>query len=647
MLSGLKWRKLEKVFIAGALISAVVNICLVFYITHTRFHGTGSPLSSGLPDEGPTVILKRNNEENKFKIEIYRENDIVSGSIEENSYGWESEQIRALTTFFTNYSKQHKVPLSELTFVDIGANIGWYTLNIAALGVNVIAFEPMEENLQILKHSLNLPSNIKNGIRDRVTLYEHGLGEKDESCFIFSDNGNVGDGHVQCVPNVIDLKMKENYFVRGMVTIKRLDDAIPDANGMHIVAIKMDTEGYESNVLEGGKKLFLESGVDLIITEFVPDSIVEKGGDPVKFMKTISDAGYAAKTNTFGYEYFKKEEMLDMQLFGDRMLTIHSPPLINATLTEGKQYEMEEQQMANEMGDYEDSAIYYEDKNSNPIMKTSNEEKEFVIELYKEKDIVSNAIMNSWVGWEPDVVRELNEIFKNYSKKHNIPLSNLTFMDIGANIGWLTMNMAALGVKVIAFEPMQENLKLLQSTLKKKTNIENGLSDRITLHEHGLGVKEETCFLYSDNENFGDGHIKCVEKESDLELQANYTIRERVPLKRLDDVVKITEGMHIVAVKMDTEGYEGNILEGGSKVLLEGGIDVIQTEFEPKWLTEKGGDPVKFIKKMIDAGYHIKKKEWGYMKEKDMMNMTNFGLTSGDVTFHSKSLVDEFMGIDK
>ena len=64
-------------------------------------------------------------------------------------------------------------------------------------------------------------------------------------------------------------------------------------------------------------------------------------------------------------------------------------------------------------------------------------------------------------------------------------------------------------------------------------------------------------------------------------------------------------------------------------------------------MTEKGGDPVKFIKKMIDAGYHIKKKEWGYMKENDMLNMTNFELASGDVAFHSKSLVDEFMGIDK
>ena len=97
----------------------------------------------------------------------------------------------------------------------------------------------------------------------------------------------------------------------------------------------------------------------------------------------------------------------------------------------------------------------------------------------------------------------MNSIYQEYSQKHNIPLANLTFVDIGANIGWLSLNMAALGVQVIAFEPMKKNFEMFQSTLKKKMNVEKGISDRIKLYTHGLGIKDETCFLYSDDLNIG------------------------------------------------------------------------------------------------------------------------------------------------
>ena len=41
------------------------------------------------------------------------------------------------------------------------------------------------------------------------------------------------------------------------------------------------------------------------------------------------------------------------------------------------------------------------------------------------------------------------------------------------------------------------------------------------------------------------------------------------------------EGTRIVALRINTEGYEGHVLEGGSKVLLSGGVDAIFQEFVP------------------------------------------------------------------
>jgi FkbM family methyltransferase len=277
---------------------------------------------------------------------------------------------------------------------------------------------------------------------------------------------------------------------------------------------------------------------------------------------------------------------------------------------------------------------------SAPVTRRNNGNS-FSIEIYQgAKDIVSGEIRGR--GWELDKVQELNNYFINYSKKHDVPISDLTFIDIGANVGWFSLSLAALGVKVLAFEPMQENIDLIRKSLKLPDNIANGVSDRIKLHPHGLGVKNEVCIIFSHNINVGDGHVKCVENEADLKIPHDYTIRGRIPVHRLDDVINIDdEDLRIVAIKMDTEGYEGNVLEGGTNVFLKGGADAIVTEFVGDWIIDKGGDPVEFMKKMGSAGYRVK--EGGrYMTAEEMVEKaTRKSFRANDLTIHSLQLIGE------
>jgi len=307
-----------------------------------------------------TTIVSMQNNQNPFSMEVYLERDIVSKQIQKG--GWEVEKVSAFNTYFLQYSKRHNIPLSKLFFVDIGANIGWFTLNMAALGVNVLAFEPMEENIQLLEKSLSLPENVASGISDRITLFRHGLGVKNQTCVVYSHNINVGDGHVKCLDEDEEGSMEKklhkiiphNYSIRGRIPIRRLDDVIQtyrekrmkhSDDDFKVVCVKMDTEGYEGNVLEGGTGFLLESGlVDVIITEFVPKWLEEKGGDPVEFMSKMKDAGYrVVKTNVVlrklqeffkmyisigRFRYMSSEEMVDMSNFPKDDLTIHSPTFI-------------------------------------------------------------------------------------------------------------------------------------------------------------------------------------------------------------------------------------------------------------------------------------------------------------------------------
>jgi FkbM family methyltransferase len=83
---------------------------------------------------------------------------------------------------------------SEVYFIDIGANLGTFTLGVAAAGFKVIAIEAMSVNQVAL--SMSLCSNI--GMSEAVTLLSVALGRGAEQCTVFSASQNVLDGTIRC-----------------------------------------------------------------------------------------------------------------------------------------------------------------------------------------------------------------------------------------------------------------------------------------------------------------------------------------------------------------------------------------------------------------------------------------------------------------
>jgi FkbM family methyltransferase len=186
-----------------------------------------------------------------FSIEIYKNNDIVSKDIKAKG-SWDLSKLMLFQKTIGDYSTKEGIPLNELTFVDIGSNIGWFSLSIAAMGLNVMAFEPMSSNIDMMKRSLCMENNIKSGLSQRVQLFTNGLGPKEESCLVFSDSRNEGDGHTLCGKTESEAQIEQGYAIRGKIDVKRLDD-IASSEGKKIALLKMDVEGYETHVVEGGR----------------------------------------------------------------------------------------------------------------------------------------------------------------------------------------------------------------------------------------------------------------------------------------------------------------------------------------------------------------------------------------------------------
>lgn len=177
------------------------------------------------------------------------------------------------------------------------------------------------------------------------------------------------------------------------------------------------------------------------------------------------------------------------------------------------------------------------------------------------KDIVSMQIAGGGVWEKP----ELDQI--SWALKQPLPPGDhqtALFVDIGANVGWFTLSMAANGYNVEAYEGMQVNQELITATLCENKD----LKTKINLHKYGLGAKAGKCFIFSGDWNRGNGITDCKSKtreEAQAKLTERHFVRSEMELKRLDSVLKAD----VKVMKMDVEGYEPWVLDGAQALFSE------------------------------------------------------------------------------
>ena len=159
----------------------------------------------------------------------------------------------------------------DIQFVDLGANIGVFTLAVAKLGVKVIAVEPLSINLQ------RLCKSVEEGISedgapfaDRVTIIHNALSDVRENVQLGKDQQNVGGTYVLKDSNE---RKVQGSVVNGkyndVVMTAKLDDLLQLPNfDFKKVILKIDVEGYESKVFNGGQAFFNTVDVQAVLMEW-------------------------------------------------------------------------------------------------------------------------------------------------------------------------------------------------------------------------------------------------------------------------------------------------------------------------------------------------------------------------------------------
>jgi FkbM family methyltransferase len=173
--------------------------------------------------------------------------------------------------------------------VDVGANIGYFTMMAAALGYDVISFEPMAHNLQRLRSSVS-----RNGFGSRVSIIDRVAAQTAgaQVVLVATHSTNQGNGHIV---NELSVDSSHRYYSKTTTL-----DAVLVPMKQDILLMKIDVEGSEAAVLDGAYGIMHEHTVYFITLEISDATRDNKACSLVVMLRTMQKMGYIISDVTPG-----------------------------------------------------------------------------------------------------------------------------------------------------------------------------------------------------------------------------------------------------------------------------------------------------------------------------------------------------------
>jgi FkbM family methyltransferase len=197
---------------------------------------------------------------------------IVSGTYRENNTIWEEYGVTQILRLLIRYP--------HLDFIDIGANIGTYTMYAAALGRFVLAIDCFAPNLARIQQAIQL-TNVGN----RVVLVQNAIYIRSGEFLPLSVvKDNIGAQAIEAPNNQKNtVHVPNNRSTSDPYVVKTItfDELLPIfiARGVRGALMKIDIEGSESFVVQKGGRVFEKLDIPFVQMEW---HIVRQHADRVK-----------------------------------------------------------------------------------------------------------------------------------------------------------------------------------------------------------------------------------------------------------------------------------------------------------------------------------------------------------------------------
>jgi FkbM family methyltransferase len=174
------------------------------------------------------------------------------------------------------------------TFVDVGANLGYYSLLAARVGAShVYAFEAQPSTYELLGKNVIINWMTKFITYEHLAVYSH---TTDLEFFVrnhYPGNSSLGF----TAPDQLEKWFDTATAVK--VHAVSLDDYFADKPGK-IDLIKVDVEGAEPAVFEGARRTLAKNRDVKILCEWSPDQMATARQDPARLVEFWAEHGFRA-----------------------------------------------------------------------------------------------------------------------------------------------------------------------------------------------------------------------------------------------------------------------------------------------------------------------------------------------------------------
>ena len=175
------------------------------------------------------------------------------------------------------WAKQLLVP--GKMFVDVGAHVGSWSLQYAAMGFQVRAFEPQLDPYTLLKAAMTI-----NDLHELITVYAEAMSDGNETWGVMSVVSEDGGGS-----SIVDLSTHATPLRVENVRVGRLDEYLDHRAGL----IKIDVEGAEARVIRGAREGLKRAGYPKILLEsWRPERMLEAGRLRTEVFEELKALGY-------------------------------------------------------------------------------------------------------------------------------------------------------------------------------------------------------------------------------------------------------------------------------------------------------------------------------------------------------------------
>ncbi len=203
-----------------------------------------------------------------------------------------------------------------------------------------------------------------------------------------------------------------------------------------------------------------------------------------------------------------------------------------------------------------------------------------------------------------------------------------TLFDVGANVGQYAKNLRRMGYhkKIVSFEPVKSSFESLKTA---SINDNNWI-----INHYALGNEDTKGIINIAGNSYSSSILNMLPKHLKSAPESKYIAQEEIEIKKLDSIFNSFRNEEdSVMMKIDTQGFEKNVIDGAEKSL--GNIKIIQLEMSILPLYENEMLYMDMINYLDKRGFQL------FSLENGFSDVATGQLLQVDGIFVQKALVNQ------